>query len=139
MTKLERQMLKDFAFARRLLGKGSPFDLGAASYPRAPGDKQLPLCGVAAVLSSRRACLCKPYRIVPRRNWPNPTRRLNQNRDASSIGITKSSIPGDYRFGRHGAVRSCYPADYHRLARIHSSVTPALQDVRQIDFHSLFA
>jgi hypothetical protein len=38
MTKVTHQMLKDFSWASRLLGNGSPFDLGPASYPRAPGD-----------------------------------------------------------------------------------------------------
>jgi hypothetical protein len=38
MTKVTHQMLKDFSWASKLLGNGSPFDLGPASYPRAPGD-----------------------------------------------------------------------------------------------------
>ena len=49
-----------------------------------------------------------------------------------------ASIAGDYRLGGQNTGRSFYPADCHGLARIYVSMTPALQHIGQINFHSLF-
>ena len=44
--------------------------------------------------------------------------------------IAGPQFPEIIDFSSHCTIRGDHPADNHRLARIHSSVTPALQHIR---------